>query len=134
MASRFCLRSIARTKNKCGGRCENFWLIRPSECFLRTARQFYPTRAKGCELCWTAIAECPGKGNDENLFPIQIPNFVFFVAFCKSFSDGVSPRHNCSFSAADSFFAHDLRAAVCSWRAGCRGEWLPIIENFAFGG
>ena len=37
-------------------------------------------------------------------------------------------------SEIDSFFAHDFRIAVCSWRVGCRGEWLAIIENFVFGG
>jgi len=27
------------------------------------------------------------EGNEENLFPTQIPNFVFFVAFCKALCD-----------------------------------------------
>src|SRR5438874_4230997 len=51
MASRFCPRSIAQTKNKCGVRYESFWITGLSECFLPTARQFYPTRVNGCAVC-----------------------------------------------------------------------------------
>src|SRR5438552_17640216 len=51
MALHFFLRSIARTKNKCVARCENFWITKPSECFSRTARQFRLAQRIGCAFC-----------------------------------------------------------------------------------
>ena len=67
----------------------------------------------------------------------SIRPFVSLVAFCKNLFRFYARRWRRTYrsiSAINSFFAHNLCTAVCSWRAGCRGEWLAVIESLAFGG
>ncbi len=122
MALRFCPRNIARTKNKCGGHYENFWLIKPSECFSRTDHQFCQGQANGCAVCST----------------VQTVNHEWTRIDTKKVvnwkdreSNGIRLwRIGIAISAVDSFFAHDLRTAVCAWRTGGGRKWLAVVETF----